>query len=72
MELGNQPSLFQVSSVSVDKTANTTTITWREPDGKTYQQTASQPVQLYALRVKAGRVRQQRSGLDHLACISHQ
>jgi hypothetical protein len=54
VELGNQPTLFQVSSVSVDKTANTTTITWREPAGKSYQQSVTQPVQLFALRVKAG------------------
>ena len=54
VESGNQPTLYQVSSASVDKTTNTTTITWREGAGKTYQQSATQPVQLFALRVKAG------------------
>jgi len=45
---------YRVDSVVADKTANTTTITWQEPAGTTYNQSASDPVGLYALRVKAG------------------
>jgi hypothetical protein len=45
---------YRVDSVATDKTANTTTIKWQEPSGTTYQQSADDPVALYALRVKAG------------------
>ena len=48
-----KPSLYQVSSVSVDKASNTTTIRWQEKSGATYQQDAKDPVALYALRVRA-------------------
>jgi hypothetical protein len=47
------PALYQISSVSVDKTSNTTTIGWQEPAGTTYKQTPNNPVALYAMRVKA-------------------
>jgi len=49
-----KPSLYQLSSIIVDRTSNTTTITWQEPEGTTYNQTAENPVALYAMRVKAG------------------
>jgi hypothetical protein len=47
-----KPSLYQLSSVSADKTSNTTTIKWQEPAGTTYDQSES-PVALYAMRVEA-------------------
>jgi predicted phage baseplate assembly protein len=46
-------TLHQLTSVSTDKTANTTTITWDEEAGKTYDQSVK-PVTIYALRVTAG------------------
>lgn len=51
---GEKPHLYQISTVNVDKTAKTTTISWQEPSGTTYQQTVDNPVNLYAMRVKAG------------------
>lgn len=45
---------YRLDSVVADKTANTTTIKWQEPAGTTYTQSASDPVALYALRIKAG------------------
>jgi predicted phage baseplate assembly protein len=48
-----KPSLYQLSSVSVDRTSNTTTIKWQEPEGTSYEQTPDNPVALYAMRVKA-------------------
>ena len=45
--------LYQITTVSLDKAADTTTITWQEDAGTQYDQT-SQEVALYALRVKAG------------------
>jgi uncharacterized phage protein gp47/JayE len=50
---GEQATAYQVSSVAVDKTQSTTTITWQEPPGTTYDTNAS-PIALYALRIKAG------------------
>jgi uncharacterized phage protein gp47/JayE len=50
---GEKKSLCQISTVSPDKTSNTTTISWQEPSGTTYQQTSDDPVALYAMRVKA-------------------
>jgi uncharacterized phage protein gp47/JayE len=52
VENGSTATLFQLSSVSTDKTANTTTLTWQETDAKKYD-SSSQPVTLFALRVKA-------------------
>ncbi|HVN06241.1 MAG TPA: putative baseplate assembly protein [Bryobacteraceae bacterium] len=52
LENGKTGTLFQLSSVATDKTASTTTVTWSEPAGKTYD-TSSSPVALFALRVKA-------------------
>src|SRR5262249_13336414 len=43
---------FQLSSVVLDKTNNTTTVTWQEIAGKIYD-ASSTPVSIYALRVKA-------------------
>ena len=51
--IGEKRSLRQISAVSADKTSNTTTISWQEPSGTTYQQTSDDPVALYAMRVKA-------------------
>jgi hypothetical protein len=48
-----KPSLYQLSSVSVDRTSNTTTIQWQEPAPTRYEQTPENPVALYAMRVKA-------------------
>jgi hypothetical protein len=48
-----KPSLYQLSSVSVDRTSNTTTIKWQEPAPTHYEQTPEKPVALYAMRVKA-------------------
>ena len=45
---------YQIDSVVIDKTANTTTIKWQEPAGTTYNQSASDPIVVYAFRVKAG------------------
>ncbi len=44
-----KPTLQQISTVTTDKTADTTTITWREAAGSSYQN-----VTLYAFRVSAG------------------
>jgi predicted phage baseplate assembly protein len=44
---------YQLTSVRVDPSAGTTTVTWSEPDGATFDQSARE-VSLYALRVKAG------------------
>jgi uncharacterized phage protein gp47/JayE len=44
---------YQLSSVAVDKSTNTTTITWQEPAATTYDASSS-PVALYALRTRAG------------------
>jgi predicted phage baseplate assembly protein len=40
-------------SVTVSDSDNTTTVTWTEPAGATYQQDAAHPVAVYALRVAA-------------------
>jgi predicted phage baseplate assembly protein len=48
-----QKHLYQITTVSLDKAADTTTITWQEKPGTQYDQT-SQEVALYALRIKAG------------------
>jgi predicted phage baseplate assembly protein len=48
-----QATLHQLTSVEIDKAAGTTTVTWAEPDGTTFDQT-SREVTLYAFRVKAG------------------
>ena len=50
---GVQPALYQLSSVNVDKASATTTITWLEAEGTSYQQTSGNPVEVYAMRVKA-------------------
>src|SRR5262249_55714520 len=42
-----------ISTVRADKVSNTTTISWQEPSGTTYQQTSDNPVALYAMRVRA-------------------
>ncbi len=44
---------YQLTSVQVDRTAGTTTVTWSEPDGTTFDR-STRDVSLYALRVKAG------------------
>ncbi len=44
------PTVHQVTTVNTDKTTNTTTITWEETPGTSYDKNAS----LYALRVTAG------------------
>ncbi len=44
---------YQLSSVIVDKTNNTTVVTWQEVAGRIYD-ASSAPIVLYALRVKAG------------------
>ena len=44
---------YQISTVATDNTAKTTTITWQEPSGATYQQTPDHPVALYAMRATA-------------------
>jgi predicted phage baseplate assembly protein len=43
----------QISTVTVDRASQQTTITWQEPSGTTYQQSAAHPVALYGLRVTA-------------------
>jgi hypothetical protein len=53
-QAGVQPALYQLSSVNVDKASATTTITWLEREGTSYQQTSDNPVEVYAMRVKAG------------------
>jgi hypothetical protein len=45
---------YQIDSVVIDNTANTTTIKWQEPAGTTYNQSSTDPVVVFALRVKAG------------------
>src|SRR5262249_43353090 len=47
------PTLYQISSVSVDKAGNTTSITWQETAGAIYRQTTDNPVTLYVLRAHA-------------------
>ncbi len=44
---------YRLSSVAVDKTNNTTAVTWQEVAGRIYD-ASSAPIALYALRVKAG------------------
>jgi predicted phage baseplate assembly protein len=44
---------YQLTSVRVDGSVGTTTVTWSEAEGKTFDQ-SSRDVSLYALRVKAG------------------
>jgi predicted phage baseplate assembly protein len=44
---------YQISTVATDKPSNTTTITWQELSGTTYQQTPDSPVSLYVMRVTA-------------------
>jgi len=44
---------FQLTGVSTDRKANTTTITWEEPAGLAYDQ-STKLVELYALRVTTG------------------
>jgi predicted phage baseplate assembly protein len=50
---GEKTHLYQITSVSLDKASNTTTIIWQESAGTRYDQT-SKAVSLYALRIKAG------------------
>jgi hypothetical protein len=50
---GEKTSLYQLTSVSLDRASNTTTIIWQESPGTQYDQT-SKAVSLYALRIKAG------------------
>jgi predicted phage baseplate assembly protein len=47
------PHLYQITTINPDKVSDTTTITWEESAGTTYDQTLRE-VALYALRVKAG------------------
>src|SRR5262249_4251169 len=44
---------YQISTVTTDKPSNTTTITWQESSGTTYQQAPDSPVSLYVMRVTA-------------------
>jgi predicted phage baseplate assembly protein len=44
---------YQLTSAQIDRTTGTTTVTWLEPDGATFDQ-STREVCLYALRVKAG------------------
>src|SRR5262249_44225389 len=46
-------TLYRLASVEVDSGAGTTTVTWAEPDGTTFDQSRRE-VALYAFRVKAG------------------
>src|SRR5262249_13975164 len=47
------PTLYQISALSVDKAGNTTSITWQETAGAIYRQTTDNPVTLYVLRAHA-------------------
>jgi predicted phage baseplate assembly protein len=45
--------LYRLAAVQIDRTAGTTTVTWAEPEGTTYDRT-TRAVALHAFRVKAG------------------
>ena len=47
-------SWYRLTAVAVDRARGTTTVSWAEPEGTVYDDSADDPVALYALRVKAG------------------